>query len=95
MGTVVHFQSRQAQAEAAAKTEAILTKIGELYERKQKAKEELPGVLAQLALAGESEFVLKALVEWGTGQSEPYLILAQCEQYAAAAGIKPVGDRPF
>lgn len=93
MGTIVNFRTRDENA--VAKTEAILSRIGELYKQKVKAKEELPGVLAQLAQAGESEVVLRAIVLWGTGQMEPDQILTLMEDYAAVAGIKPVGDRPF
>lgn|GEM_PF-1792398 len=93
MGTLVHFAPRPEIA--AAKTESILSKIGELYQLKLKAKEELPAVLAQLVAAGETQLVLRAVVLWGSGEMEPHEVMAMCEQYAAVAGVKPVGDRPF
>jgi hypothetical protein len=93
MGTVVHFQPRQ--EDAAAKTEAILAKIGQLYQQKLKAKEDLPKVLAQVIQAGETGLALKAMTLWGTGQMEPHEVLAMVEEIAAVSGIKPVGDRPF
>jgi hypothetical protein len=78
VGTVVQFQTRP--EEAAAKTEAILSKIGELHQQKVKAKEELPGVLSSLIAEGESAFALRALTEWGTGEREPYRILIEAKQ---------------
>jgi len=93
MGTLVTFRTRDDQA--VAKTEAILSRIGELYQQKVKAKEELPAALAQLAQAGESAVVLRAVVLWGTGQMEPHEVLALVEEYAAVAGVKTVGNRPF
>lgn len=78
MGTVVRFTPRQ--VDAAEKAEAILAKIGELYRRQTKAKEELPGVLAKLAHAGETELVLKAVRLWGTGEMDPDQVLQLCQQ---------------
>jgi hypothetical protein len=93
VGTVVHFQHRS--NEATAKTEAILTRIGELYQQKVKAKEELPKVLAQLVEAGATDLALRAVRLWGTGEMEPYDILTMVETMAAVEGVKCVGDRPF
>ncbi|HEY3365692.1 MAG TPA: hypothetical protein VGK74_11605 [Symbiobacteriaceae bacterium] len=93
MGTVVRFIPRP--EDAAAKTEAILTKIGQLYQQKMKAKEELPRVLSQLIENGETELVLRAVMLWGSGEMEPHEVLAMVEEMAAVMGIKPVGDRPF
>lgn len=93
MGTLLTFRPRP--EDAAAKTEAILQKIGELYQQKVKAREALPGVLAQLAQAGEEEAALRYLVLWGAGEAEPHEILAEAEKYAAVAGIHLIGDRDF
>jgi hypothetical protein len=93
VGTLLTFRPRP--EEAAAKTEAILSKIGQLYQQKVKAKEDLPGVLAQLVQAGEKEIVLQAVSLWGSAEMEAHEVLALVEQYAAAAGIKLVGNRPF
>lgn len=93
MGTVVHFQPRR--EDAAAKTEAILEKIGRLYQQKVRAKEALPGVLAELVAHGEHELVLRALSLWGTGEMEPHQVLAMLEQEAAVLGMRSVGNRPF
>jgi hypothetical protein len=93
MGTLLNFRPRP--EDAAAKTEAILTKIGQLYQQKVKAREDLPVVLAQLIQAGEGEMVLRAVALWGSGEMEPHEVLAMVEEYAAAAGIKLVGNRPF
>jgi hypothetical protein len=93
VGTVVHFQHRS--HEATAKTEAILTRIGDLYQQKVKAKEELPKVLAQLIDAGAVDLVLRAVRLWGLGEMEPFDILAWVETIAAVEGVKSVGDRPF
>lgn len=78
MGTVVQFPPRQ--VDAAEKAEAILAKIGELYRRQTRAKEELPGVLAALANAGEAELVLKAVQLWGSGEMEPHQVLELCRR---------------
>lgn len=78
VGTVVQFPPRQ--VDAAVKAEAILAKIGELYRRRTKAKEELPGVLAQLASAGETELVLEAVRLWGSGEMEADEVLALCQK---------------
>lgn len=93
MGTIVQFQPRQ--EDAAAKTEAILEKIGQLYQQKLRAKEELPKVLSQLVHAGENDLVLRAISLWGSGEMEPHEVLTMVEQVAAVAGVKPVGDRPL
>ncbi len=93
MGTIVRFPPRQ--DDAAKKTAAILTKIGQLYQKKMKAREELPAALAQLVEAGETDLVLKAITLWGTGELEPHEVLAMVEEMAAVAGVRPVGDRPF
>jgi hypothetical protein len=93
MGHLVPFRARR--SDATAKTEALLDLIGSLYQRKLRAKEELPRVLAQLAAAGEEALVLRAIDLWGTGRMEPHEILSWCESAGAAAGIRPVGDRPF
>jgi hypothetical protein len=93
MGTVHSFRAKP--EDAAAKTEAILTKIGQLYQQRLKAKEELPGVLAALVQAGEADFAMQALVAWGTGAKEAHEILAECETYAAVAGVPAVANRPF
>jgi hypothetical protein len=93
VGTLVTFRPRA--EDAAAKTEAILNKIGELYQKKQKAKEELPGVLAQMLEAGENEMVLRAVMLWGSGEMEAHEVLVMLEEYAAVAGIQLVGNRPF
>ncbi|MFZ5824208.1 MAG: hypothetical protein ACOY94_07770 [Bacillota bacterium] len=85
MGTVVQFPPRQ--EEASVKAEAILAKIGELYRRRTRAKEELPGVLAQLASAGEKELVLEAVRLWGSGEMEADEVLALCHK-------NPVGRKP-
>jgi len=93
MGMVVRFQPRD--VDAAAKTEAVLNRIGQYYQERLKAKEALPGVLAQLVKAGETETVLRAITLWGSGEMEPHQVLSLCEQVAAVAGIKEVADRPF
>lgn len=93
MGMVVRFQPRD--VDAAAKTEAVLNRIGQFYQDRLKAKESLPGVLAQLIKAGEEEFVLRAVSLWGSGEMEPHQVLTMCEQVAAVAGIKEIADRPF
>ncbi len=93
MGTVVRFHSRQ--EDAAAKTEAILTKLGQLYQQKQRAKEELPVVLAQLIQAGETDLVLRAVALWGSGEMDAHEVLAMVEEMAAVSGIKSIGNRPF
>lgn len=78
MGTVVRFQPRQ--EDVLAKTEAILSRIAQLYQEKMKAKEALPAVLARLIEAGETELALRAISLWGNGQMEPHEILALCEK---------------
>ncbi|MGE5673970.1 MAG: hypothetical protein ACM3XM_08775 [Mycobacterium leprae] len=93
MGHVVPFPPRNDQS--VAKTEEMLNKIGQAYQRKLKAKDELPRVLAQLIAAGETELVLQAVTLWGEGRMEPYEVLELCEKVAAVAGIHPVGDRPL
>lgn len=93
MGTVVTFRPRP--EDAAAKTEAILEKIGQLYQQKMKAKEELPRVLAQLIETGETGLVLQAVTLWGTGEMEPHEVLSMVEETAAVLGIRPIADRPF
>jgi hypothetical protein len=93
MGTLVTFRPRA--EDAAAKTEAILSKIGELYQKKVKAKEALPGVLATMIEHGEHEFVIRAVMLWGSGEMEAHEVMAMCEEYAAVAGITLVGNRPF
>lgn len=93
MGTLVTFRPRT--EDAAAKTEAILARIGELYQFKVKAREALPGVLATLVEHGEREFVIRAVMLWGSGEMEAHEVLAMCEEYSAVAGIQPVGNRPF
>lgn len=91
MGTVLQFPPRQ--TEASVKAEAILAKIGELYRRRTKAKEELPGVLAKLAGAGETEFVLTAVRLWGSGEMEADEVLDLCRK--TPAGRKPSGKGSF
>lgn len=93
MGTVVRFQGRP--EDAAAKTEAILSKLGQLYQQKMQAREALPVVLAQLIEAGETDLVLRAVALWGSGEMEPHEILGMVEEMAAVCGIKTVGNRPF
>lgn len=93
MGTVVQFHLRK--EDAAAKTEAILTKIGQLYQQRMRAKDELPRVLAQLLEVGERELVHRAVMLWGSGEMEAHEVLAMCEHEAAVSGIKLVGNRSF
>lgn len=93
MGTVHPFRTKP--EDAAEKTEAILTRIGQLYQERLKAKEELPGVLAALVKAGEADFAMQALVAWGTGQKEAHEVLKEAETYAAVAGLTSIGNRPF
>lgn len=93
MGTVVHFHPKR--EDAAAKTEAILEKIGQLYQQKLKAKEALPSVLAELVAHGETQLVLRAVSLWGSGEMEPHEVLTMVEQEAAVLGIRSVGNRPF
>lgn len=78
MGTVVQFSPRVETA--TEKTEAILSKIAQLYQEKMKAKEALPALLASLVVEGESNLVLKAVTLWGTGQMEPHDILTMCQK---------------
>lgn len=93
MGTIVRFHPRG--EDAVAKTAEILAKIGQHYQRRLQAKDDLPVVLAQLVLAGEADLVLRAVALWGSGEMEAHEVLAMCEAEAAVAGVKPVGDRPF
>lgn len=93
MGTVVSFRPRP--EDAVAKTEQILSKIGELYQKKVKAKEDLPAVLATMVEHGETDFVIRAVMLWGSGEMEAHEVLAMAEEYAAVAGIQLVGNRPF
>lgn len=93
MGTLVTFRPRPEDAQA--KTEAILTKIGELYQQKMKAKEDLPFVLSELITHGEQDFAIQALMRWGSGEMEPHQVLTMCQEYAAAAGIRSVANQPF
>jgi len=93
LGTVLRFHPRG--EDAVAKTEAILTKIGQHYQQRCRAKVDLPAVLAQLVHAGETDLVLRAVALWGSGEMEAHEVLSMCEEAAAVAGIKPVGDRPF
>ncbi len=78
VGTVVQFPPRS--VDAAERAEAILAKIGEVYRRRSKAKEELPVVLAKLAGAGETDLVLKAIGLWGSGELEPDEVLDLCQK---------------
>lgn len=87
MGTVVQFLPRAESA--TAKTEAILSKIAQLYQEKLRAKEALPAVLARLAVQGETELVLKAVTLWGNGEAEPHMVLNMCQE-ALAADETPV-----
>jgi len=80
VGTVVQFPPRS--VDAADRAEAILAKLGELYRRRTKAKEDLPVVLAQLVGAGETDLVLEAVRLWGSGEMEPEEVLELCQSRA-------------
>ena len=68
MGSVVQFPPKHAAAPDPAET--MLTRLAEAYRRRTRASEELPGLLADLAEAGETELVLQAILLWGHGHME-------------------------
>lgn len=88
MGKLVPFLPRQ----DAAALESALERAGQLFQRRLKAKEELPRVLATLIEAGEQDLALRVMLAWGRRQADPLELLDACEQAAAVAGIRLGGD---
>lgn len=83
MGKLVPFANRQEQAEVAA----ALERAGEQFQRRLRARDTLPQVLAALIQGGQQEAAVAAVVAWGSGRAAPEDLLDQCEQLAAVAGI--------
>ena len=77
MGRIVPFTPRDETL--SRKTEEILTKIGDLYQQRLQAKEELPAVLARLLREGKADLAIEAMLAWGEGQKEPYEILTNLQ----------------
>lgn len=93
MGTLVRFHPRQEGA--VARAESVLARLEEHHKANERARFELPGVLAALSRHGESEFALKLLGLWGAAEVSPAELLAMAEQYAAVCGLKEIGNRPL
>ncbi len=84
MGKLVPFMPRQ----DAASVESALERAGQLFQRRLKAREALPRVLAALIVAGQQELALQTVLAWGHGEADPVDLLEACEQAAAVIGLR-------
>ncbi|MFO7172363.1 MAG: hypothetical protein DIU70_005250 [Bacillota bacterium] len=84
MGKVVPLSSRLLPAQV----EAALLKAGDRFQRRLRAQQELPGLLASLVEAGQAEFALSILLQWGRGEADPADLLEVC-----AAAVERAGTR--
>lgn len=83
MGKLVPFVPRQDTAALAS----ALERAGQQFQRRLKAREELPRVLAALIAAGQEAVALEVMLAWGRGEADPADLLEECEQAAAIVGL--------
>lgn len=84
MGKLVPFVPKQ----DAAALESALERAGQMFQRRLKAREELPRVLAALIAAGQQEVAVQAMLDWGRNAADPVDLLEACEQAAAITGVR-------
>lgn len=84
MGKVVPFSPRMAPEQV----EAALIAAGEQFQRRIRAREELPRILAALIESGHSDLALQVMLAWGRGEADPDDLLDICQQAAAVAGLQ-------
>lgn len=88
VSNVIPFAPRQDIEEQRA--QALLARAGDLYQKRLRARERLPGLLAALAKAGMTDLVLRAVRAWGEGELDPAEVLEMVEVEAAVAGVRDV-----
>lgn len=56
----------------------LLRQLGDSYQRNLRAREELPGLLADLIESGQERLALEATVAWGRALQPPVTIRDRC-----------------
>lgn len=81
MGKVVPLSPRLLPTQV----EAALLAAGDRFQRRLRAQEQLPALLAALVEAGQSDLALSILLRWGRGEADPADLLEVCVQAVAQA----------
>jgi hypothetical protein len=89
---VVDFNAAARRAHKNA--EEAVHRAGQLYQRRLRAMEDLPRVLAALIEAGHSQVALEAVLRWGKEGLHAADVLDWCEREAAVLGIRSAFEGP-
>lgn len=84
LGSVLQFKRRPEPIDA----EETVRRVGEMFQRRQRAKEVLPRLLSAAIAAGLADLALRAMSAWGDGSLQPEEVLDLVETEAALEGVR-------